>query len=347
VRVRKAPWVALCAALVTVAAAIPPGASAQSIQDQLEDARAAQDSAMTAQQAAERTLREYERVRAELELAVRDVMIASRARRELSEEIDGAQQLLDRRASMAYQLGPALTIELFLGSRTPGDFASVQEYLAHTIQVDEATLADVTGARHDLQEVSDRMERTREGLAEQELRLRLLAADAAARIEAAKSDAEAASRDISRLEKELADAQAAAAAALATLVDATKGFDQSELLALLGPSEGKGCKIPDGLEDTGQRVDGLSSWYGWEFAGQTTASGAIFDPTLFTVANKELPLNVFLRIHYKGKCAIALLNDRGPYGGGRVFDVSEAVADYLGYLGAGVAWVEADVLVPR
>ena len=84
-----------------------------------------------------------------------------------------------------------------------------------------------------------------------------------------------------------------------------------------------------------------------DFAGQHTASGAIYDPRLFTLANKELPLGVFLRIHYKGKCAIALVNDRGPYGvQGRIFDVSEAIAEYLGYKGAGVAYVTTDVLVP-
>ena len=50
---------------------------------------------------------------------------------------------------------------------------------------------------------------------------------------------------------------------------------------------------------------------------------------------------------YYGDCAITLLNDRGPYGvEGRIFDVSEAVAQYLGYKSAGVAYVTADLLVP-
>jgi rare lipoprotein A (peptidoglycan hydrolase) len=340
-------WAGLCAALVTVTAVVGPGAWAQSTQERLDDARATREASLAAQRDAARTLREYERLNAELELAIRDVIIASRAERELSSRLDEAQALLDLRARTAYEMGPAMSIELFLGSRTPGDFASVQQFLARTIQVDEADVMDVTAARRSLEAVSTRLERRRSDLAESEMRLRLLAADAAARIDLARREADAASQEIAKLEKELAEQQAAAAASLGRLIDATRGFDQSELLALLGPNEGKGCEIPEGLEDTGQRVEGLSSWYGWEFAGQHTASGAIFDPRLFTVANKELPLNVFLRIHYKGKCAIALVNDRGPYGGGRVFDVSEAVADYLGYIGAGVVWVETDVLVPR
>jgi hypothetical protein len=345
--VRTTTWACLCAALMTVAAAAGPGAWAQSTQERLDQARSTRDAALSAQREAELTLKEYEQINADLELAIRDVIIASRAERELSARLEEAQALLDSRARTAYELGPAMSIELFLGSRTPGDFASVQQYLARTIQVDETDVLDVTAARQSLEAVSTRLDRRRSDLAESEMRLRVLAADAAARIEQARAEADAASQEIDELERELAEQQAAAAASLGRLIDATEGFDQSELLALLGPNEGRGCEIPEGLEDTGQRVEGLSSWYGWEFAGQHTASGAIFDPRLFTVANKELPLNVFLRIHYKGKCAIALVNDRGPYGGGRVFDVSEAVADYLGYIGAGVVWVETDVLVPR
>jgi hypothetical protein len=345
--VRKRSWVGLCAVLVTLAAAVGPGAWAQSTQERLDQAKGTREAALSAQRDAERTLEEYGRLNAQLELAIRDVIIASRAERELSASLEEAQALLDRRVRTAYQLGPALPIELFLGSRTPGDFASVQVFVARTFQVDEATVVDVTAARRSLEVVSSGLERRRSDLAESAMRLRLLAANAADRIELARDEANAASIEIDQLEKELAEQQAAAAASLARLIDATRGFDQTELLALLGPNEGRGCEIPEGLVDTGQRVEGLSSWYGWEFAGQHTASGAIFDPRLFTVANKELPLNVFLRIRYKGKCAIALLNDRGPYGGGRVFDVSEAVAEYLGYIGAGVVWVETDVLVPR
>jgi rare lipoprotein A len=91
-------------------------------------------------------------------------------------------------------------------------------------------------------------------------------------------------------------------------------------------------------------VDGLASWYGWEFAGQATASGAIFDPTLFTAAHRTLPFGSFLRVRRGDRCAIVLVNDRGPYVEGRVIDLSMAAARYLG---VGVSPVHADVLVPR
>ena len=89
---------------------------------------------------------------------------------------------------------------------------------------------------------------------------------------------------------------------------------------------------------------GYVSWYGWEFRGQPTATGAIFDPRLFTAANRSLPFGTFLRVSYEGKSAIVLVNDRGPYGRlERVIDLTEEAADYLG---VGVSWVNAEILVP-
>ena len=54
---------------------------------------------------------------------------------------------------------------------------------------------------------------------------------------------------------------------------------------------------------------------------------------------------MFLRVHYRGRCAIVLVNDRGPYGNyHRIIDLAEAPARYLGL---GVGEVTADILVPR
>ena len=95
---------------------------------------------------------------------------------------------------------------------------------------------------------------------------------------------------------------------------------------------------------TGEAFEGYASWYGWEFGGQPTATDAIFDPRLFTAANRWLPFGTFLRIHHGDRCAIVLVNDRGPYGRlERVIDLSEAAASYLG---VGVSWVRAEILVP-
>ncbi|HWO69183.1 MAG TPA: septal ring lytic transglycosylase RlpA family protein [Actinomycetota bacterium] len=165
-------------------------------------------------------------------------------------------------------------------------------------------------------------------------------------VAAARARAEAAGRRVDRLERLLAELEEAEQAAWERmeLLSGGTGADQGALLALLGPTGGRTCELPPGLRDTGQDVDGLASWYGWEFAGRTTASGAIFDPRLFTAAHRTLPFGVFLRVSYRGRCAIVLVNDRGPFIEGRVIDLSMAAARYLG---VGVSPVHADVLVPR
>jgi hypothetical protein len=120
--------------------------------------------------------------------------------------------------------------------------------------------------------------------------------------------------------------------------------DQGSLLSLLGPTGGQTCDTPPGLVATGRTFSGYASWYGWEFAGDPTATGAIFDPNLFTAANRWLPFGTFLRVRYGDRCAIVLVNDRGPYGHlERVIDLSMAAARYLG---VGVSWVDAEILLP-
>ena len=93
----------------------------------------------------------------------------------------------------------------------------------------------------------------------------------------------------------LALSEAAPAPELEDLETLTWGEDQAPYVALLGPTGGARA-TPEGLVATGERFSGYASWYGWEFGGQPTAMGAIFDPTLFTAANRWLPMGTFLRV---------------------------------------------------
>lgn len=351
---RKISAVFLVTALMVVAFGQGLAASAESVDRRLSRARsqdqAARETLRNAEQRLAAALKEYREVQQRLSQAAIDVVSSYQAQELLTDELAAAQEALDRRATEAYEAGPAITLEMFLGSATPADFASAQEFAARTFAVDEETVAEVTRLRATLADLTIRREARQQELAESAGRLEELASRAVADLRVARAEARKAGLAVRKLQREaraLREASAAADASLGALVDPSRGKDQSQLLALLGPTGGRTCEIPPGLRDTGRDLAGYSSWYGWEFAGRPTASGAIFDPRLFTLANKELPLGVFLRIHFKGKCAIALVNDRGPYGvPGRIFDVSEAVAKYLGYKGAGVGYVTTDVLVP-
>jgi rare lipoprotein A (peptidoglycan hydrolase) len=351
---RKVAAFFLAAVLSVVAFGPWPAASAESAERRLSRARdkdqAAQEAVGTAERRLAAVLREYQQIEQQLSQAAVDVVSSYQTQEFLTDELAEAQDTLDRRATEAYEAGPAITLEIFLGSATPADFASAQEFAARAFTVDQETVAEVIKLRAELADLTVRREARQQELAASAGRLEELAASAVDELTVARAEARKAGVTVRKLEQEaraLREARAAADASLAGLVDSSRGKDQSELLALLGPTGGRTCDIPPGLRDTGKDLAGYSSWYGWEFAGRPTASGAIFDPRLFTLANKELPLGVFLRIRFKGKCAIALVNDRGPYGvPGRIFDVSEAVAKYLGYKGAGVAYVTTEVLVP-
>jgi rare lipoprotein A len=97
------------------------------------------------------------------------------------------------------------------------------------------------------------------------------------------------------------------------------------------------------VDDRAEATTGLASWYGPGFAGQTTASGDVFDPGAFTAAHKTLPFGTQLTVTYHGRSAQVTVNDRGPYEGGRDLDLSHGAAKYLGLTRAGVDWVDYTV----
>ena len=119
---------------------------------------------------------------------------------------------------------------------------------------------------------------------------------------------------------------------------------QAELMRRyrFGPASG----VPAGLVATGSVLQGRASWYGPGFDGRATASGAIYDQEGWTVAHRTLPLGTILLITHGGRSVVVLVNDRGPFVGGRILDLSHGVAAYLGTVHAGVAPVRAEILAP-
>jgi len=91
---------------------------------------------------------------------------------------------------------------------------------------------------------------------------------------------------------------------------------------------------------------GLASWYGSERQGMHTASGELFDCKKLTAAHRMLPFGTTVRVTNLKNFESALLriNDRGPGVKSRLIDVSWAAAKKLGFLQAGLAHVEIDVV---
>jgi rare lipoprotein A len=89
---------------------------------------------------------------------------------------------------------------------------------------------------------------------------------------------------------------------------------------------------------------GTASWYGRDFHGHTTADGEIFNMHALTAAHRTMPLPSYARVTNlsNGRSIIVRVNDRGPYVGGRMLDVSARVADLLEFNRLGVAKVRLD-----
>lgn len=91
---------------------------------------------------------------------------------------------------------------------------------------------------------------------------------------------------------------------------------------------------------------GVASWYGEEFAGRTTANGEIFDPNLLTAAHRTLPFGTVLDVKNlkTGKVVRVRVNDRGPFVGNRVLDLSYAAAKQIDLVEPGIGEIEMSVV---
>ena len=103
------------------------------------------------------------------------------------------------------------------------------------------------------------------------------------------------------------------------------------------PPRGKGVEV------------GWASWYGKDFHGRRTASGAVYDMYQLTAAHKTLPLGTSAMVTHldNGKSVMVTINDRGPFVRGRIIDLSYAAAQALGMVEEGVAKVRLEVVDKR
>jgi len=94
--------------------------------------------------------------------------------------------------------------------------------------------------------------------------------------------------------------------------------------------------------------EGIASWYGMKFHGHRTSNGEVYDVYKFTAAHKTLPLPSYVRVTRLDtqKSVVVRVNDRGPFHGGRIIDLSYAAAVKLGINKQGTAKVKVDILHP-
>ena len=93
---------------------------------------------------------------------------------------------------------------------------------------------------------------------------------------------------------------------------------------------------------------GVASWYGPTFHGVNTSSGERYDMYGMTAAHKTLPLPTYVRVTNlrNGRTITVRINDRGPFVGTRLIDLSYTAAAKLDMLREGTTFVEVRALEP-
>ncbi|GGK83538.1 septal ring lytic transglycosylase RlpA family protein [Rufibacter glacialis] len=99
-------------------------------------------------------------------------------------------------------------------------------------------------------------------------------------------------------------------------------------------------------QDVGDKQKGLASWYGAKYHGRPTTSGEIYNRHKLTAAHNELPLGSKVKVTNKatGESVVVRINDRGPFSGARIIDLSEAAAKKIHYRKQGIANVTVEVV---
>jgi len=117
-------------------------------------------------------------------------------------------------------------------------------------------------------------------------------------------------------------------------------------LLLAVPAVAQDADGDDGVVVETELSSGMASYYSRELEGNRTANGEICDPDDLTAAHRTLPFGSKVRVTnlVNGESVIVRINDRGPFGRGRVIDISHAAAKEIGMHRSGTARVKLTLL---
>ena len=120
----------------------------------------------------------------------------------------------------------------------------------------------------------------------------------------------------------------------------------TNLKGTMKPYSINGKKYYPTIVNIGDKATGIASWYGPGFHGKKTSNGEIYDQNSLTAAHKTLPMNTILRVTNleNNKQIKVRINDRGPFVGNRIIDLSKKGAKDLDMIDQGTAMVKLEVI---
>lgn len=324
IRARRAALAALPAAVLVVAALAGAPATAADLAV-LRDRAAAVAEGVTEVEA---KVAAIEAEGKDLRPRIEDVSIElDRIQRDLDaaeEDFEDAEERYVELAIDAYKTDDPTQLAFILSSESLDDMSRVAQAASFRASAMSDAIAELARTRDDAERAAAAVTARRERLVAAQARAEELRDDLRATLALRKERLASLRRQIKQLEAEALQASRR---------------DLTQTLTGSGPSLG----VPQGYVGTGIVIEGIASWYGPGFEGNTTANGDIFDSSLYTVASKELPFGTWLYVEHEGRGVVVLVNDRGPYVGDRILDLSRAAAEAIGI--SGIGWVRAEVIL--
>src|SRR6476661_10783324 len=118
-------------------------------------------------------------------------------------------------------------------------------------------------------------------------------------------------------------------------------------VAMLATGCGKKVKTAKAPK-VGSAETGIASWYGYPYHGRRAANGEIYDMEKLTAAHRTLPFDTWVRVRNltNNKTVDVRIQDRGPFVGGRIIDLSKAAAREIDMIGPGIANVKLTIIAP-
>jgi rare lipoprotein A len=324
---------ALVAALILPLAALGmagPGASASDLESIRERAQTLGDQVSELEHRLDNLHTHQAQLEAEVSKVSSEIGVIELSLHDAEQAYEIARARYVERAVEIYKAGSSSKLALLLSAQTLDQMFTLADAQIESSAEDTRALDELLLARTEAEAAQGVVDARKQKLLVAKARIDALTNEIESTVSSRRHILRQLTSQISAIE-----AQAREAASLAA--HPTKAF--LELLQPSGPTPG----IPKGFVGTGVTFEGIASWYGPGFEGNHTASGDVFDPSLFTAASKELPLGTWLFVAHGGRGVVVLVNDRGPYVDDRVIDLSQAAAEAIGITGLG--WIEAEILL--
>lgn len=265
---------------------------------------------------------------------------------EADDAYDAAIEGFEARAIETYKSGMGgAELQMLLSAKTLTELETISQAMSEAAQLDDEVLDELIAAKSEAESAQSLLDERKARLIAVENRKAALAGDISATIAERDAVLKSLNEDIKELEREAlvpkggTPLDAGLPGIAVTPPNTTWGEHAADRLVGTGPA----VVIPSMFSTTNISFEGEASWYGPGFEGNTTANGDIFDSRLYTVASKTLPFGTYLYVEYQGRGVVVYVNDRGPYSGARILDLSRAAAEAIGI--SGVGWVRAEIIV--